>query len=103
MEGSISYNDLGVLILFLLFLLAGSYFLITLKKANLLIREFSSILKANRDQIDNTVYNLHLTTEKTAADISPKGEKYIKQISKAIDVISPDTTETILTIDKNCG
>ena len=74
MAGSISYNDLGVLILFLLFLMAGSYFLITLKKANLLIREFSSILKSNRDRIDNAVYNLHLTTE-NCADISGEAKK----------------------------
>ena len=99
MQGSISYGDLGLIMLFLVIPAIGGYLVITLKNANRFIQEARNTLVFNQEQIHKTIGNLHRITE-TGVVISREVLESVGKAGKAIEIISRDTTETMLAINK---
>ncbi|MBF0235482.1 MAG: hypothetical protein HQK65_20975 [Desulfamplus sp.] len=50
MQGSITWNELGIFIIFILIAVAGGYAIVTLKNVNGFIKEVTGMLNQNKDQ-----------------------------------------------------
>jgi methyl-accepting chemotaxis protein len=99
MQGSISFNELGLIIIFLLILAASGYLIVTLKNANRLIRELAELLSANRQRLRGTLENLHQISE-DGVEIGREVKKSADKAGRAIEVISQNTADTVLTLSK---
>lgn len=99
MQGAISYNDLAMLVVFLVLLTVAGYLIVTLKNANRLIKELADLMDTHRPQIKKTIVNLQQISE-DGVDIGRELKKSADKAGRAIDVISEHTTDTVLALNK---
>lgn len=66
MQGSITLNELGIFIVFALFVVAGGYAIVTLKNINGLIKVALATLEKNQDHLNQIIPNIHEISENTA-------------------------------------
>jgi methyl-accepting chemotaxis protein len=97
MQGSITWNELGVFILFIFFAVAGGYAVMTLKNVNGFIKEVAGLLQKNKDQLNEIIPNIHETSVNTRS-ISRDLRKSVEEAGEAVRTISHETTDTVLTI-----
>ena len=99
MEGSITLNELGVVIIFLLIATAAGYVVITLRNFNDLIKKTNSLLQANTDHVNKIIPNINEISENTVK-ISREVREGIDEAGTAIKTISHGTTDTVMTINE---
>lgn len=102
MQGSITFTELGMLILFLLGIGVGVYVILTLKNINAATKEMSDLLKQHRKDVEvlsKSVPHIHETTQ-NAAEISREVKSRVYEAGRAIGVISQDTTDTMLRVNE---
>jgi methyl-accepting chemotaxis protein len=99
MQGSITLNELGILIVFALIVVAGGYAIVTLRNINGLIKEATAILQRNKDHFNQIIPNINEISENTAR-ISEEFKKSVGEAGEAIRTISHETTDTVLTINE---
>jgi ABC-type transporter Mla subunit MlaD len=99
MQGSITLNELGILIVFALIVVAGGYAIVTLRNINGLIKEATAILQRNKDHFNQIIPNINEISENTAR-ISKEFKKSVGEAGEAIRTISHETTDTVLTINE---
>ena len=99
MQGSITLNELGIFIVFLLVVLAGGYTIFVLRNLNGLIKEASSVLQKNKDHLNRIIPNIDEISANTAW-ISEEFKKGFGEAGEAIRTISHETTDTVITINK---
>jgi methyl-accepting chemotaxis protein len=99
MQGSITLNELGILIVFALIVVAGGYAIVTLRNINGLIKEATAILQRNKDHFNQIIPNINEISENTAR-ISEECKKSVGEAGEAIRTISHETTDTVLTINE---
>ncbi|MCM2285196.1 MAG: DUF948 domain-containing protein [Desulfobacula sp.] len=97
MQGSITWNELGLFIVFVFFAVAGGYAIMTLKNLNGLIKEAAGLLQKNKDQLSEIVPNIHEISVNTKS-ISRDLKKSVEEAGDAVRTISHETTDTVLTI-----
>jgi methyl-accepting chemotaxis protein len=97
MQGSITWNELGVFIVFVFFAVAGGYAVITLKNMNRFIKEAAGLLQKNKDQLNEIIPNIHEISVNTK-NISKNLRKSVEEAGEAVRTISHETTDTVLTI-----
>ena len=99
MQGSITFNELGIFIVFALIVVAGGYAIVTLKNINGFYKVASGTLKKNQDHLNRIIPNINAISENTAR-ISEEVKKSIGEAGEAIRTISHETTDTVLTINE---
>ena len=97
MQGSVTWNELGVLIVFVFFAVAGGYTVITLKNMNRFIKEAAGLLLKNKDQLNEIIPNIHEISVNTKS-ISKNLRQSVEEAGEAVRTISHETTDTVLTI-----
>ncbi len=97
MQGSITWNELVLCIVFVFFAVAGGYAIMTLKNLNGLIREAAGLVQKNKDQLNEIVPNIHEISVNTRS-ISRDLRKSVEEAGEAVRTISHETTDTVLTI-----
>ena len=97
MQGSITWNELGLCVVFVFFAVAGGYAIITLKNLNGLIKEAAGLLQKNKDQLNEIIPNIHEISVNTKS-ISRDLRKSVEEAGEAVRTISQETTDTVLTI-----
>jgi methyl-accepting chemotaxis protein len=97
MQGSITWNELGLFIIFVFIAVAGGYAVVTLKNLNRFIKEAADLLQRNKDQLNQIIPNIHETSLNTAS-ISRDLRKSVQEAGDAVRTISHETTDTVLTI-----
>ena len=99
MQGSITYNELGIFIGLALIVAAGGYAIVTLKNINGLVKAASAVLQRNQDYLNQIIPKIHEISENTAK-ISEDVKKSVGEAGEAIRTISHETTDTVLTINE---
>ena len=99
MQGSITLNELGIFIIFILIVAGGGYAVMTLRNMNGLIKEAKALLQKNKDHLNRIIPNINEISENTAG-ISKELKKSIGDAGEAIRTISHETTETVSTINE---
>lgn len=99
MQGSITLNELGIFIVFALFVVAGGYAIVTLKNINGLIKVALATLQKNQDHLNQIIPNINEISENTAR-ISEEIKKSVDEAGEAVRAISHETTDTVLTINE---
>ena len=99
MQTSITLNQLGIFIIFVLILVVGGYAFVTLKNVNSLILSARASLKKNNDHIDRIIPQLDEISANLA--IISKGLVIdMDEAGKAVRTISCKATETVLTVSE---
>jgi len=97
MQGSITWNELGIFIIFVFIAVAGGYAIVTLRNVNGFIREATGLLQKNKDHVNRIIPSIHEISVNTAI-ISEELKKSVEEAGAAIRTISHETTDTVLTI-----
>ena len=99
MQGSITFNELGIFIVFALIAAAGVYAIVTLRNINGLIKEATTMLQRNKDHFNQIIPNINEISENTVR-ISEEVKKSVGEAGEAVRTISHETTDTVLTINE---
>jgi predicted PurR-regulated permease PerM len=99
MQGSITFNELGIFIVFALIAVAGAYAIVTLRNINGLIKEATTMLQRNKDHFNQIIPNINEISENTVR-ISEEVKKSVGEAGEAVRTISHETTDTVLTINE---
>jgi predicted PurR-regulated permease PerM len=99
MQGSITFNELGIFIAFLLVLVAGGYAIMTLRNINGLVKEATVLLQKNRDHFNRIIPNITDISENTA-NVAKELKNSVGEAGQAIRTISHETTDTVMTINQ---
>ena len=67
MEGYITFNQLGLLIVFLMVVVAGGYAIITLRNVNAVVKDVGAILKENHEAFNLAVPNIATASDNVVA------------------------------------
>jgi methyl-accepting chemotaxis protein len=99
MNITITLEDLGFFILFLLALGVGVYLAVTLKNLNGLVKEIRDLLGANRKNIDQSLANLPVITE-NLNEASFGVKRGVNQTEEVIEQVSANVGETMIAVHK---
>ena len=99
MQGSITFNQLGIFIVFALIVVAGGYAIVALRNINGLIKEATTMLQRNKDHFNQIIPNINEISENTVR-ISEEVKKSVGEAGEAVRTISHETTDTVLTINE---
>ena len=99
MQGSITFNELGIFIVFALIAVAGAYAIVTLRNINGLIKEATTMLQRNKDHFNQIIPNINEISENTVR-ISEEVKKSVGEAGEAVRTISHETTDTIMAINE---
>lgn len=97
MQGSITWNELGLFIIFVFIAATCGYTILTLKNVNGCIREAMGLLQKNKDHVNRIIPNIDEISVNTVI-ISKELKKSVEEAGAAIRTISHETTDTVLTI-----
>ncbi len=97
MQGSITWNELGLFIIFVFIAVAGGYAVVTLKNLNGFIKEAAGLLQQNKKQFNEIIPNIHEISVNTI-NISRDLRKSVENAGEAVRTISGETADTVLTI-----
>ncbi len=99
MQASITLNQLGIFIIFILILLVGGYAFMALRNLNSLITEVKATFLNNKDSINQIIPNINEISTNTA-QISNDLKNSAHEVGEAVRTISHETTDTVLTINE---
>jgi methyl-accepting chemotaxis protein len=99
MQASITLNQLGIFIIFILILLVGGYAFVALRNLNSLITEVKATFLKNKDSINQIIPNINEMSANTA-QISNDLKISAYEVGEAVRTISHETTDTVLTINE---
>jgi methyl-accepting chemotaxis protein len=98
MQGSITLNELGIFIIFILIAVAGGYAIMALRNMNAFYKKAADLIQRNTDHLNRIIPNIYEISENTAK-ISEEFKNSIGEAGEAIRTISHETTDTVLTIN----
>jgi len=99
MQGSITLNELGIIIVFALIAVAGAYAIVALRNINGLIKEATTMLQRNKDHFNRIIPNINEISENTVR-ISEEVRKSVGEAGEAVRTISHETADTVMTINE---
>jgi len=99
MQASITLNQLGIFIVFVLILVIGGYAFVALRNLNSLIMEIKAAFLSNKDYFNQIIPNINEISANTA-QISNDLKFSAHEMGEAIRTISHETTDTVLTINE---
>jgi hypothetical protein len=99
MNITITLEELGYFILFLLALGVGVYLIVTLNNLNGLVKEVRARLDANRQHIDQSLAHLPVITE-NINDASFGVKRGVEQTEAMIDQVNANMGDTLVAVHK---
>lgn len=99
MQGSITLNELGIFIAFMLVSVAGGYAILTLRNINGLVKEATALLQKNKDHFNRIIPNITDISENTAI-VAKELKNSVGEAGQAIKTISHETADTVMTINQ---
>ena len=99
MQSSISLNELGIFIAFMLVSVAGGYAILTLRNINGLVKEATALLQKNKDHFNRIIPNITDISENTAI-VAKELKNSVGEAGQAIKTISHETADTVMTINQ---
>lgn len=91
MEGYITFNQLGLLIVFLVAVVAGGYAVIMVRNVNAAVKNIGAILKENQEVLNQSISNI-ATASKNVVAITNDLQTGLGETSKAIETVDQITT-----------
>jgi hypothetical protein len=67
MEGYITYNQLGLLLMFIIAAAVGGYAILTMRNVNAAVKDIGIILKENQEALGRAIPNIAVASENVAA------------------------------------
>lgn len=67
MEGYITFSQLGLLIIFLVVLVAGGYAILTMRNVNAAVENIGVLLKENQEALNRAIPNIAMASENVLA------------------------------------
>lgn len=95
MEGYITFNQLGLLIIFLMVVVAGGYAVMTLRNVNAAVEGIRAILKQNQEALNQAISNIAAASENTVA-ITNDLRTGLGETSKTIETADQITTYALV-------
>lgn len=95
MQGTITYNELGIVILFLVLLGIGSYVIIVLKNFNRLVKNANRVFDDNREDLCRIIPNLAAVSD-ILLSVSRQVAKEVDEVRTAVKTITSNTTDTVV-------
>ncbi|MCA1785677.1 MAG: hypothetical protein LC657_06830 [Desulfobacteraceae bacterium] len=99
MQASITLNQLGIFIIFILILVIGGYAFVALRNFNSLVTEVKATFLSNKDYFNQIIPHINEISANTA-QISNDMKISAHEVGEAIRTISHETTDTVLTINE---
>ena len=99
MNITISLEELGLFVLFILILGVGAYLAVTLKNLNGLVKEIRELLDANRKNIDQSLTHLPAIAE-NLNEASYGVKKGVNQTEAIIEQVSANVGDTLIAVHK---
>ena len=99
MQGSITLNELGIFIAFMLVSVAGGYAILTLRNINGLVKEATALLQKNKDHFNRIIPNITDISENTAI-VAKELKNSVVEAGQAVKTISHETADTVMTINQ---
>jgi hypothetical protein len=88
MEGYITFSQLGLLIIFLVVVVACGYAIMTLRNVNAAVKDIGAILKENREVLNQAIPNIATASENAVA-ITNDLRTNLSETSKAVETAEP--------------
>ena len=95
MEGYITFSQLGLLIIFLVVVVACGYAIMTLRNVNAAVKDIGAILKENREALNQAIPNIAKASENVVA-ITNDLRTDVSEMSRAIATVDPITTYAVV-------
>jgi hypothetical protein len=84
MEGYITFNQLGQLVIFLVVVVAGGYAIVTLSNVNAAVKDIRATMKVNREALNLAIPNIAAASENVVS-ITNDLRTGLGETGKAID------------------
>lgn len=94
----ISLHDLGLIILFILVLCAGIYFIITLKNLNRLLMIAGDFLKRHNESLDKSMQLLPETLKNTS-EMTQSIKHQVDEVGSTLSTLGTGIFETVATLN----
>lgn len=95
MEGYITFDQLGQLIVFLMVVVAGGYAIMTLRNVNATVKHIGAILKENQEALNRFIPSIAMASENVVA-ITTDLQKDLGTTSKAVETVDQIATYTMV-------
>lgn len=94
----ISLHDLGLIILFIVALCAGIYFIFTLRNLNLLMTQAGDFFKRHREDLDKSLKQLP-DTIKSTNEMAQSVRHQVDEVGSTLSTLGVGLSETVATIN----
>ena len=91
MEGYITFNQLGLFIIFLVVMVTVGYAIITLRNVNAAVKDIGAILKENREPLNQAIPNIAMAAENVVA-VTNQFRTSLSETSKTTETIDQIAT-----------
>ena len=95
MEGYITFSQLGLLIVFLVVVVAGGYAIMTLRNVNAAVKDIGAILKENQEALNQAIPNIATASENVVA-ITNDLRTGLGETSKAVETADQIATYAVV-------
>ena len=95
MEGYITFSQLGLLIVFLVVVVAGGYAIMTFRNVNAAVKDIGAILKENKEALKQAIPNI-ATVSENAVVITNDLRTDLGNMSKAVATADPIATYAVV-------
>jgi hypothetical protein len=95
MEGYITFSQLGLIIIFLVVVVAGAYAAMTARNVNAAVADIGAILKENQEALNQAISNLATASENAVA-ITNDLRTGLGETSKTIETADQITTYAVV-------
>lgn len=99
MTYAVPLDVLGQLILFIIAVIAGVYFILLLKNLNQLLRDINLLINTNRADLNQALEDLPRITGNTV-QVTDDLKERISEIGNSLEVASENVTDTAVTVNK---
>ena len=99
MQGTITYGELGIMILFLVILIVGIYAVFALKNLNALLKKADAVVDANQSHLNRIIPHLAEISENTAI-ASREIRSHMDEIGKSVETITHGTADTVMKVNE---
>jgi len=95
MEGYITFNQLGTVIIFLVVVVAGSYATMTARNVNAAVEDIVAILKENQEALNQAISNI-ATASQNAIAITNDLRTGLGETNKTVETTDQITTYAVV-------
>jgi len=99
MEGTITYDALGWIVVFIIIVAVGVFAAIALKSLNQLLKNLNALIEKNMEHLNRIIPNVSAISGDSVVIVGDL-RKTVDETGRALDVITRTATETVLNFNK---